>query len=200
MSNYTGTVEELLYLSSAPGTAKSSFTAEASINDVTGMGPVPVIPANFWLPNNNQAGRALKIKALVSLGSTGTPTFTPVLRLGTTQGSTSGPIIGTSPAALTTVSGAASLIEIDLLVQMITRGTNGANSTLRGVGQITSPGFAIPKQMLWGAASAGSGASPGTVGSYDAGADNYLSLNFACSASSASNVVTCQRLEVHGLN
>lgn len=194
MSNFA--VQELMYLSQAPGAAKNTFTTEVSINDAVTMGVLPIIPANFWRADNAQAGRAIQLKALVSLGSTGTPTFTPVIRLGATAGSTTGPVVGgVVGSTLTTVSGAASVIEMDLIISMVTRLQSGANSTLRGVGVIKSAGFAVPSIMLWGGS-----ASPGTVGSFDPSVDNFVSLNFACGTSNAANQVQCQRLEMHGLN
>lgn len=194
MSNYTGTVMELLYASTAVGTAKASFTSEAQINDTAGMGVQARIPADFWLPNNAQLGRGLLIKARGILSSTGTPTFTPTIRLGT-AGSTSGPII-LGGAALTTVSGAANApFEIEGEIVLTAKGADGANSTLRGIGRILSPGLATSYAALWGGA-----ASPGVVATVDTSINNYINVNVACSASSASNTITLQQLLVYGLN
>jgi hypothetical protein len=195
MSNLTGTVEELLYVSQGIGTGKASFTTEVTVNDTAGMGVQAELPANFWLPNNNQAGRAVKIHALGVLACTATPTFTPTVRLGT-SGSTTGPIIGQANApALTMTSGATSVWELFLMLQMVTRAANGANSTVRGVGKFFCPALAASHVMMWGG-----GTSPGTVATVDPSVDNYINLNFACSASSASNSVLVTELDVHGLN
>jgi hypothetical protein len=195
LSNQTGTVQELLYLSSGIGTAKNTFTTEVTVNDTTGMGVQAKIPANFWLANNNQTGVAVMIHAVGSIASTVTPTFTPTIRLGT-AGSITGPIVLGAPAALTTVSSTASFWELWGFVQMITRGTDGgANSTVRGVGRIHSPGFFVPLTMLWGGA-----ASPGTVATVEPSIDNYINLNWACNTSSVSNQVQVFELDVHGLN
>lgn len=195
MSLYTGTCTELIYASTSVATAKASFTSEVTINDTTGMGKQARLPADFWFPNNNQLGRGIRIVARGILSSTGTPTYTPTIRLGT-AGSTSGPIIGGAAAGLTTGSGVTNQPwEIELDVILTAMGADGSNSTLRGIGRILSPGLATSYAALWGGA-----ASPGTVATVDTSISNYINFNMACSASSASNSIQLQQLLVFGMN
>jgi hypothetical protein len=196
MSNYTGTVQELLYASTHVGIAKNTFTSEVTINDIATMGVQARLPADFWLPNNAQSGRGIRIVARGILSSTGTPTYTPTIRLGT-SGSTLGPIIlGTAGGVgLTTTSGAANApFEIDGEVVLTGIGAAGGNSTLQGIGRILSPGLATSYASLYGGA-----ASPGTVATADTSISNYINVNVACSASSASNTITLQQLLVYSL-
>lgn len=194
MSFETGTVTELLYANTAVGIAKNTFTSEVTINDATTMGVQAHLPPDFWLPNNNQIGRGLHIIARGILSSTGTPTYTPTIRLGAAA-STSGPII-LGGAALTTGSGVSNQfweIEGDVILTAIAGA--GGNSTVRGIGRMISPGLATTIAPLYGGA-----ATPGTVATVDTSITNYINLNITCSASNAANTITCQQLLVFGLN
>lgn len=196
MSFITGTVTELIYASTAPGTAKASFTSEAQINDTTGMGVQAHLPPDFWLPTPNSVGRGIRIVARGILSSTGTPTYTFTVRAGT-AGSTSAAILLGS-AAITTGSGVSNQFwELEGEVILTAMGAAGANSTVRGIGRIMSPGFANSTliQPVWGG-----GSSPGTVATLDTSIANYINFNAACSANSASNSITLQHLLVYGLN
>ena len=194
MSFVTGTNTELLYASLGAGTAKASFTSEAQINDTAGMGVQCHLPPDFWLPNNNQPGRALRIVARGILSSTGTPTYTFTIRSGAPGNTSSAILLGS--AALTTGSGVSNQyweLEGDVVLTAI--GAAGTNSTVRGIGRILSPGLASTISPVYGGA-----ASPGTVSSLDTSISNYLNFNVACSALSASNSITLQQLLVFGLN
>jgi hypothetical protein len=197
MSGYTGTWKELLYQSgSGTGTAKNTFTTEVQINDTTGMPGQPYIPKGFWLPGG-PANRGIGIKASGIVSSTGTPTFTLGVRLGAAGSITAAQILAS--AALTTVSGAANgAWEFEGEFFLTSLGASGAATAGRGMGWLKSGpnGFATPfNYPLYGGA-----ASPGSISNLDATIDNYVNFNAACSASSVSNAITCQRLEVWGLN
>lgn len=196
MSFYTGTSVELLYASTAPGTAKNTFTTEVQINDTAGMGVQCHLPADFWFPNKpNSIGRGIRVVARGILSTTGTPTFTFTVRLGAAGSITAAIALGS--AAITTGSGVTNQaweFEGDFILEAI--GAAGANSTGRGTGQMQGGGLASPFNFpLWGGA-----ASPGTVATVDTSITNYVNFNVACSASSASNTVTLQQLLVYGLN
>jgi hypothetical protein len=194
VSYITGTNTEVIYASTAAGTAKGTFTTEIAINDTAGMGPVANLPPYFWTPSGALA-RTLKIVARGILSSTATPTYTFTCRLGT-QGSISAAIVLGS-AALTTGSGVSNQFwEFEGDVVLTIAGAAGANSTVRGTGQLRCGGLASPFMYpLYGGA-----ASPGTVATVDISIANYINFNVACSASSASNTITLQQLFVHGLN
>jgi hypothetical protein len=192
----SGTYQELAYFNLASFTAKASFTSEVSINDVAGGGAVAELPPYFFGNTPYGVGKALRIVARGLLSTTGTPTFTPTIRLGT-KGSTTGPIILGSPAAITTGSGITTkLFEIEGDAIMRAIGDVGAASTMQGLGQFRCSGVASPfvYDMFGGAA------SPGTVATVDTSITNYINVNFACSASSASNIVQLLQLQVWLLN
>ena len=81
-------------------------------------------------------------------------------------------------------------------VFLVSQGAAGANSTVRGTGMLMCPGLATT------IAGVGAGASltTPTVATLDCSITNYLNVNVACSASSASNTITLQSLQVYGLN
>lgn len=193
MSYQSGTFTDLIYGSTAAGTAKASFTSEFKINDTTGMGPTAVLLPNFWLPSGS-IGKGIRIVARGILSSTGTPTYTFTVR-GGTEGSTSAVVLlGT--AALTTGSGVSNQPwELEGDVMLKTLGAAGANSTITGVGRVLSPGLATSYAAAWGGS-----ASPGTATTLDTSIANYINFNVTCSASSASNSITIQQLLVFGLN
>lgn len=194
MSFLTGTNSELVYASTAVGTAKNTFTSEVLINDTAGMGVQAHIPADFWLPNATSVGRAIRIVARGILSSTATPTYTFTIRSGTAASTTAAILLGS--AALTTGSGVSNQPwEIEGDVILTTMGAAGANSTVRGTGMVQCPGLATTLAAMWGGA-----ASPGTVATLDTSIANYINVNVTCSASSASNTITLQQLLVYGLN
>lgn len=191
---------KMLYASTAPGSAKNTFTTETNLNDSSGMGVPFRFPADFWLPNNNQVARGFKIVARGIVSSTGTPTFTPVFRLGAAAAAITGPIIGTTTAALTTGSGVSNKgWEAELDVFMKTMAAPGANSTIQGVGRFLSSGFAIIYNELYAASAVASGAAPGNLATIDPTIPNWLCVNALCSASSASNSITLTQLQVYAL-
>lgn len=194
MSYLTGTGTELIYINTASGTAKNTFTTEVSINDTAGMGERASLPAGFFNPPYG-VGKTIRIMARGILSSTGTPTYTFTCRLGTTGSITSSIVLGS--AALTTGSGVTNQIwefEGDLVMRTI--GAAGANSTVQGTGLVFSPGLASPFNY----ALFGSAASPGTVATVDVSIQNYINFNVACSASNAANSITLLQLQVWGLN
>ena len=196
MSFLTGTNTELIYASTAAGTAKNTFTTEVGINDTTAMGVQAHIPPDFWLPNQNQAGRGIKISArgIISTFTSGTFTFT--IRLGAAGNVASTPIVLGSSALVMTVSqtNVPFFLEGEFFLKTI--GAAGGNSTFTGVGWLHSPAIATPfVANLYGAA-----ATPGTVATVDTTITNYINFNVACSVSNAANGVTLQSLQVYGLN
>jgi hypothetical protein len=192
----TGTWVETLYTSTGVGTAKNTFAVESQINDVAGMGVQARIPKDFWLPNNAQIGRGIRIKAAGIVSSTGTPTYTLTCRLGA-QGNTTTAAILQTPA-MTTVSGAANgfwEFEGDFILTAI--GGVGANSSGRGIGHVLSgaSAFATSIYPLFGG-----GASPGSISNLDTSVDNFVNFNANCSTSNVANQIQLLKLLVKGLN
>ena len=192
MAVLAGSTTELIYSNTAPGTALASFTSEALANDVAGMG-VQAQLSPYYLDRFRWGLDELYILAYGLLSSTGTPTYTFTIRLGA-SGTTAPIVLGS--AALTTASGVTNkLWRIQGIVSLQTRGADGANSTVRGTGIIDSPaGLAASGALLGGAA------APGTITTVDPSIVNFVNLNIACSASSASNTIQVLALSVFGLH
>lgn len=194
----TGTNVEIIYASTAAGTAKASFTSEAQINDTAGMGPQAFLPADFFGMAGGRdlaIGKGIRIVARGILSSTATPTYTFTVR-GGAAAATTGAILG-GTAALTTGSGVSNQMwEYQADIVLETLGAAGANSTIRGIGLLACGGLASPfSYPIYGGA-----ASPGTVATFDTSIKNFINFNVACSASSASNTITIHQLIVYGLN
>lgn len=196
MSFLTGTNTELIYSSTASGTAKNTFTTEVQINDTAGMGVQAHLPPDFWLPNNTAAGKGIRIVARGVLSTTGTPTYTFTIRSGA-AGSTSTAILLGS-AALTTGSGVTNAAwELNGDIVLKTVGAAGTNSTVVGTGSVIGGGLASP---FWYGLGAGASLTAPTATTVDTSITNYINFNVACSASSASNSITLTHLLVFGLN
>lgn len=197
MSFLTGTNVETIYASTASGN-RNTFTTEVQINNVAaGMGTQAHLPPDFWLPNKSQVGRGIFIRASGIVSSTATPSFTWTVRLG--PAGITGPIVLGS-AALATASGISAVPwHLEGWVVLESIADPGANSTVRGVGTLMTDGYGAATttrlNQLWGG-----GASPGTVATVSTDITNYINLNVTCTASSASNTITCHQLLVLGLN
>ena len=195
MSYVTGTVTELLYASTAAGATLASFTTEAQLNTTATMGVLPHLPPDFWLPNQNQLGRGIRIEATGVLGCTATPTMTFTVRGGAAGNITTNPLLG-GTGAVTLASGLTAVawkLQLDLILSAM--GAAGANSTLRAEGTVIIGGATAAMWPLWGG-----GASPGTVATLDTSIANYINVNAACSASNAANTITLNQLLIFGLN
>src|SRR5262245_35225798 len=101
MSFLTGTSTEVLYSYVATGTKLNTFTTEDNLQKTL---PHVIIPAGFFYAAQGGTGKSLRVKGLMRLGSTGTPTFTFTVRLLTsTTWSAAG--VAWSTAAITVGSG-----------------------------------------------------------------------------------------------
>jgi len=196
MSFLTGTNVETIYASNVAGATLATFTTEAQLNTTATMGVQASLPPSFWLPNQTSVGRGIRVVARGILAATATPTYTFTVRGGAAGNITTAPILG-GTAALTTVSGATTCaweLEFDMIMK--TMGAAGANSTVTSVGRVFCAGLATTaNNMVYGAA-----ASPGTLAVLDTSITNFINVNVACSASSASNTISLQQLLVFGLN
>lgn len=196
MSFQTGTVTELIYASTAVGATQASFTTEAQLNTAGTMGVQCHLPPDFWLPNQTQAGRGIRIVARGVLGTFSTaPAYTLTVRGGAAGNVTTGPIIVGTPAITPAVSLSSVYWELQADCILTAIGAAGGNSTVRSVGSFVVGGIAASAWPAWGG-----GASPGTVATVDTSVTNYLNVNVACGTSNASNAVTLNQLLVFGLN
>ena len=197
----TGTSAELLYSNPTVGTAKNTFTTEFAINDTAGMGPMATLPAWFFMPSRSR-GQAIRIVARgVQLGTASTPpTWLWTFRLNpvvTPAVPPTGSIVAGGAAATTGTTTTNSLWEAEFDVQLALEGAAGGNSTLRGLGLVSSPrGLVSPfGQDLFGGA-----ASPGTVATFDMSLLATLTVGITCGTSLAANQMQLLDLLVFGLN
>lgn len=180
---------ECLFANRADFTALSSFTAEASL--LAGQNAQPTIPFNTF-GNPNHFGRALLFEASGVLSTTGTPTYQFTVRLSPTQGSAtlSGGVLGITEA-ITTASGVTNVPwHLRLHCHCGTPGQGTTNATLICVGEVWGgTAFASPFRY---ALQPSTPESATWTRTFDGGLVNYLNLSATCSASSASNAITCK--------
>ncbi len=200
MSGYTGTWGELLYKNAATGVQGAVNTTEAQLNTNATMGPQPILPAGFFLPQPQSVGKAIRVVARGVLSTTtGPPTLGLLVRGSTTPNVITGPVwLGTTSTITVAVSQTGIYWELEGIVTASVVGS-ATNSTIRGFGRALSGAFgqaAAPYNntaIMWGGQ-----ASPGTVTTVDFTVAQYLTVSYV--SSSASNSCSLNELEVYGLN
>lgn len=192
----TGTNVETIYTNGSVGTAKNTFTTEAVINDLAGMGMQPVLPGYFFLPGPETVGRGIRIVARGIYSTTAAPTWQTFVRIGAanaTTGSNIGSIASTALGSTQT-----NLIwEYECDTTLVSFGSTLATTTMRSLGIFTAAMTASTNIAL---GIFGGGASPGTVATFDISAVNYINFTAACGTSSSSNSIQLLQLMVMGLN
>lgn len=199
----TGTNTELIYSNGAAGTAKNTFTTEFQINDTAAMGPVPVLPPYFFLPQGG-LNKAIKI---VARGLTTTTTVAPTwqhfvrFNAGAPAIPPTGPNVGSTPstASLAALSMTNLLWEYEADMQLVTLGAAGANSTIRGLGNFTAQTNNSVLASLT-VPIFGNNASPGTIATFDISATTNITYSVACGTSNAANQVQLLQLFIFGMN
>lgn len=178
-------------------TALGSFTSEASL--LQGTNQQPWFPAG-WFDGPGGVGKGFEFEATGVLGSTGTPTYTFTVRLGSTVAVITDAALAVS-AALTTESGVTNKWwRLFLRAICRTPGQAAGNTTFSVDGYVESPGGlaspfkyplepTTPDTATWTVAPA----------NFDAKVVNYLQLSVACSASNAANAITCKNASVRYL-
>jgi hypothetical protein len=200
MSFYTGTGVELLYCSNhAAATINfGGSAAEAQVNTAALFGVQAHIPADFWLPNPNQVGRGIRIVARGTINNVTTPTFTLTIRGGAAGNVASAPILLGTPTI--TIGGAGNTFAFYLCGDVILSaiGAAGANSTVLGRGTIQSLSYWTTSALTSGMFAGASATAP--TATIDTSIVNYINVNAAFGAVSASNTVVLNQLLVFGLN
>lgn len=172
----------------ADRTALASFTSEASLLQPTGE--QPVIPRGFF----NRPGRRFFFRASGVFGTTGTPTLQWAMRLKTTIGTSQ--VDGTlvlQSAAITLGSGVTNeKWEFTGCLTCRIPGGGSGNLTLNADGKI---------QLIYSAADTITRTCVPTTGAPQTwtvssalqnDVDTYVNLTATCSASDASNTITCK--------
>lgn len=194
MSFITGTSAEVLFSSVATATQLNTFTTEDNLQKTL---PHVIIPAGFFYAAQGGTGKSLRVKALMRLGSTGTPTFTFIIRLLTsTTWSAAG--VAWSSAAITvgsTVTLAPVMLDFELICRSVGAG-GAANTVLAGIGEVRSgTGFAAG-----GGVFSIPNANTAFTNSIDSSVTQYLYLSAACGTSNALNLIQLEMLKVYGEN
>lgn len=198
MTFFTGTVSEVIYSMPAAGTALASSVTKTVISS-TGSATLPAfqLPTPLWQPSY-AVGRALRITAGGTFGTTGTPTLQIWVYVDTTQG-TAGTILAatgafTSPSGVTNGSW---YLNLDL------------NSTTQGLSSnvYTQAVYTNGYLSLGTANNAATAAAttymigtPQATVSYNPLATNYVEVWAQWGTSSASNTIQCTEFMVAGLN
>lgn len=171
---------QVLTSQKAAGSAKASFTTAASAINATEIVP---IPANYLT-----VGSRFRITVMAALSNTtGSPTFTFQVMMGSVIVFTSGAVTCTSSAATNRTL----RLVIDLRVDSIGSGTS---AKFMGAGTLVCDAF------VTAAASANVPTNAPAVGTgFDSTAANNLDFFVACSASNASNAITIQDYMVEQL-
>ena len=197
MSGTKGTWQELMYINTSDYAATNTFSSETSLL-TAGPNLQPIIPANYF--DESHIGRTIIIEAFGVLGSTGTPTYTFQLRLGTTSGSTflSGTSIGVTAAITTASSVSNKWWHLRHVLTLYTAGIGTGNTTLSGAGYIVSPGgFATPFMYPFEPTTPDTATWTATI---DNSLTQFLNLSCTCSSSNSSNTLTVKKLMMHGCN
>lgn len=193
MSFLTGTSQEVLYSSVATGTQLNTFTTEDSLMKTL---PYCIIPAGFFYNSQGATGKCLKVKALMRLGTTSTPTFTFTVRL-LTSSTWSAAGIGFSSAAITagsTVTLAPVELELDIIFRTL---ATGAASTIAAMGFVRAGTAFAAGGGLYSIPAANTAFTSAT---YDNSVTNYLFLSAACGTSNSLNLIQLEMLKVYGEN
>lgn len=194
MSFITGTSAEVLYSSIATGTQLNTFTTEDNLQKTL---PHVIIPAGFFYAAQGGTGKSLRVKGLMRIGTTGTPTFTFSVRLLTSTTWSAGGIVW-STAAITAGSGVTlAPVILDFEIICRTMGTGGAaNTVLAAIGDVRSgTGFAAG-----GGVYSIPNANTAFTANIDSTVTQYLYLSAACGTSNLNNLVQLEMLKVYGEN
>ncbi len=184
---------KLIFSDVQPRTQLDTFTSEATL--LAGINSQAVIPSlGFNAPTSPQAMK-YRYQAWGYFGTTGTPTFKWIVRLGTVAANDlTGTIIG-STASVTTNSGvtAGTLwhLSLDFAISAPGQGTN--NLTLMSFGTVTSGG--IPNGVA-GMEITAHPTTTWTAASWNALLTYYISLSAVCGSSSGSNLIKCMAQEL----
>jgi hypothetical protein len=186
---------QLLYNRYTDFTAKNTFTSEATI--LSGASQ-PVL----WHPalDFTQVGRQFRLSGRGVLNSTGAPSFTFIVRMGSlaANGGTNitGVIIGQT-AAMPTISGATNNVFDFALNIMLTStvGIGSGNTTITSSGLFVSSGITLQSNDM--VPTPGSATWTTTC---DNSVDNYINISAVCTASSGSNGIQLKHLELEAVN
>lgn len=195
-----GSVMRLADFNKADFTALASFTSEASL--LTGVSPEannrPPIPAMSFSPGNGGWGRRYIIEAMGTFGVTGTPTYLFQVRLGTSTTWSASDTSVLQSAAITCGSGVSNQQwRLKGKIYCRTPGMGTGNCTIVCEGYVESTGFASPYRYYMAPSN---GALQTLTATIDGALTQYVGLSVTCSASSASNTITCKGLEWYEVN
>lgn len=200
MTFLTGTNAEVLYCMPAAGSALANSTASAIISGNTSTNPpfqMPSLNTLWGSPSYGYSGRALRIVARGTFGTTGSPTLTMTLGLNTIQGS-GGTVAITLAAtgaftAPTTITNGNFELEIGIDINSIGITTSSLDPIGKFcIGPGNNAATATASTYMIGSATSITSVNPQT--SY------WVELAAKWGTANASNTIQALQFEVLGLN
>lgn len=191
--NQTNQWVEPVFANSVDGPQVVSAAAETALLNLTTTGQPWFYPGFFGAYSG--AAKWVDIEATGVLQTTGTPTYTWFVRLGSTQNVITGTIIAQS-AGITTASGAGAgtYWELRCRILLKTPAIGSGNATITSSGTISSPsGFASPFIYSMEVSTPPNATWTTTL---DGSANQYLMLSVNPGTSNASNNITLKSLRV----
>jgi hypothetical protein len=193
IANYSN----LLFANATDFSAVASTNAEAGL--LQGQNQLPAFPALMFDGPGSEAAKTIQLRMRGVISTTGTPTVTFQVRLGTSNSPTNygGSSLGVS-AAITTINNSTTLPwELTFLATLKTKGLGSATAVLTCEGWVESPtAFAAPYKYLL---IPSQGALTTWTQTFDASAQNYLNVSMIWSASSSSNTITTKHVICQGI-
>lgn len=200
MSGYTGTFTETLYVSAVAGNNLATFTTEAVMYAATQ--PECVIPAGFFDPTYG-TNKTLRVTCRGIYSTTGTPTFTVGLRIGSAANATSGQILGTS-VAITSQSTVTNLVwelECDVTVNAVPLlGSSHNQATVGCWGMVSNLASAVANVGFTNGSAIGTQTPTTALTITQTDIALYLVPTITCGTSSASNKWQMLQMVVQGMN
>lgn len=196
-SGYTGTIVETLFASSVAGNNLSTFTTEAVMYASTQ--PECLIPASFFDPTYG-TNKTVRFTCRGVYSTTGTPTFTLGLRIGSSANVTTGAIAGTSLAitAQSTVTNLVWELEGDISSQSLSFASSHNEAVLVCLGEVT--GVSTGANGFSNGSAIGTQTPTTALTLTQADVANYLIPTITCGTSSASNKWQMLQVVVQGMN
>jgi hypothetical protein len=189
MTWLTGTQTEVLAVSTAVGSSYNTFTSAQYIGIPSGAG---YLPANTALASYG-TGKSINVKAVGTISTTGTPTFTMAVTANTTQGSyNSGAILATTTTVTQGSGESAVPWELDVTFTCTATGSSGTWLS-DGMWKIYPTGTTLIAARI-------ANSTPNTPLTLNTQSAYYIELAGTWSASSSSNAVQVNKVIVTGLN
>lgn len=198
MTYVTGTQTEVLYVMPANGAALATSSTKTLISGNTTTNPPYILNlATLWQPSY-VVGRALRVVARGTFGTTGTPTLTIACSADTTQG-TQGVTLAATGALTAPSSITNGNWELEFGVDFNSLGATGGtwSTSIDAVGKFV---LGAGNNAATAAATAYMVGSATSITTLLYNTSYFIELYATWGTSSASNTIQCLQFEIFGLN